>query len=175
MRNIARLTIAAVSLGLSAQYALDGRWWVVLICGLVGALWITASAERANPWRRLGLLVFAGVGGAGVYGGHAPVWLLTNFILLLIAWDLDHFSRVLEFYGRGPAQEEEETAIIRFHLIRLGVIAALGWAGGVLTIGMRLSTPFLAAVGLSALVFFGLLQGILYFGQGREPRKGTNQ
>ena len=95
MRKIAIFAMVSSFLGIGIRYALDGRWEVAGGCLLAGILWLFPSQKWVNQRAAISLLYLAGAGGAGVFMGYEPVWLLTHFVILLMAWDLDHFTRAL--------------------------------------------------------------------------------
>ena len=166
MRRVAVIAIVSGSLGMGGQYAVDGRWGMVLACLLAGALWLFPSQYGAGQRPTISLLFLAGAGGAGVYLEYAPVWLLTHFVILLIAWDLDHFTRVLQQFSRDHAREKEPSALFHAHLRRLGMVAGLGWCLGMAALYVRVPTRFAGALALGLLVFLSLQGIVRFFDQG---------
>jgi hypothetical protein len=162
VRRIAYLAIVAASLGGGVQYALDDRWWVVLACGLAGALWLLQSKYGAELRPTVSLLFLAGVGGVGTFLSYNPVWLLTNLVVTLIAWDLDHFTRDLQQFSMGQTRNTEEPALFRAHLKRLGIVVILGWCLGVVALNAQISLNFTGALILSLLALLSLRQVVRY-------------
>jgi hypothetical protein len=165
MRRVAYLAIVAASLGTGLQYALDDRWWVVLACGLVGALWLLQSKYGAELRPTVSLLFLAGVGGVGTFFSYNPVWLLTNLLVALIAWDLDHFTRDYQQFSVGQARESDDPALFKAHLKRLGIVAMLGWSLGVVALNVQFSLNFASALTLSLLALLSLRQIVRYLGR----------
>jgi len=158
VRKFADFAIITSFLGISAQYALDGRWWVVLACVIVGALWFFQSHRRAELGLDVSLLFLAGAGCAGIFMDHNQVWTLTSLVILLVAWDLDHFSRDLQQYSRDNNRAKSESVLIQTHLKRLGITVGLGWGLGVVALELRVSIGFAGAVVLASLALLVLRQ-----------------
>jgi len=161
MRKLAIFAMVSGFLGIGIRYALDGRWEVAGGCLLAGVLWLFPSQRMVNQRAAISLLYLAGAGGAGVFMGYEPVWLLTHFVILLMAWDLDHFTRALYLFTAEPG-EKDIWPPFYIHLKRLGIVAGIGWSLGMLALYIRISTSFAAALLLGLLVFFGL-RGIVHF------------
>jgi hypothetical protein len=104
-----------------------------------------------------------GLGSAGVYLEYNPLWLLTYFVILLIAWDLNRFARVLERYGGENTNLNEAAVLIPVHLKRLGLITGVGWVLGAAALNLQFTANFLVALILSLLIFVGLLLVLRYF------------
>lgn len=156
MRRAAIVPILAVSLGMGFPYALDGHWWVVLACGLAGGWWLFQSLAGSGRGSTVSFVILAAVGSVGVFLGHDLVWLLTNFVMLLVAWDLDHFGGVLAQFSGGQDGDKEEAALVRAHLIRLVSVAGAGWVLGLAALNVRIPTNLGGAMVLGLLVLVSL-------------------
>jgi hypothetical protein len=165
MRRIAYLAIVAASLGTGLQYALDDRWWVVLACGLAGALWLLQSKYGVELRPTVSLVFLVGVGGVGTFLSYNPVWLLTNLVVALIAWDLDHFTRDYQQFSLGQARKSDNPALFGAHLKRLGIVAMLGWSLGVVALNVQISLNFTGALILGLLALLSLRQVVRYLGR----------
>jgi hypothetical protein len=158
MRRVAYLAIVAASLGCGFPYALDNRWWVVMACGLAGALWLLQSKYGTDLRPTVSLLFLAGVGCAGTYLNYNPVWLLTNLVVTLIAWDLDNFARDFQQFSMGQTRKTDEMPLVRAHLKRLGIVAMLGWSLGFVACNVQISLNFTGALILGLLALLSLRQ-----------------
>lgn len=77
---------------------------------------------------------------------------LTGLLGLLAAWDLDGFSRRLSF-----AAPQDEPAVLELrHLLRVGLVLALGTGLSLVVLNIRLRFNFELAVGLVLLTFAGV-------------------
>ena len=161
MRRVAVVAIVSSSLGMGGLYAVDGRWGMLLACLLAGALWLFPSSYGTGQRPTVSLLFLAGAGVTGSLLGYAPVWLLTHFVILLIARDLDHFTRALQQFA-GDHRGKDALTFFHAHLRWLGIVAGLGWCLGVLALNVRLPTNFAGALVLGLLLFF-CMWGIVRF------------
>jgi hypothetical protein len=153
----------AASLGVGFPFALDGRWWVVLACGLVGALWLLLSNRDAELRPTASFLFLIGACGAGTFLSYNSVWLLTNLVVTLIAWDLDRFTREFQLTSKGQPSNKNEQAVFRAHLKRLGIVVLLGWSLGVVALNVRISLNFVSAMILVTLLLLSLRQVVSFF------------
>jgi hypothetical protein len=162
---LAVLAIAAASLGTGFTYSLDDRWWIVLACVLAGVLWSFQSKIGPEVIKALSFLFLAGAVGMGIYYQYHSIWLLTNMVILLIAWDLDHFTRVLQPFSNDQARKKRVSDLFRAHLLRLGAAALAGWSLGVAAIRVQIALSFLGALGLSVFTLLSLLLAVRYLKQ----------
>ncbi len=162
MRRVADFTIIIAAFGISAQYALDERWWVVLSCFMVGVIWLLQSHHGAGLGLNFSLLFFAGTGAAGMFFNHNQVWIMTDLVLLLVAWNLDHLSRDLQQYSMAGKERSSANSLVRTRLKRLGVAAVLGWGLGMIALNVRISIGFTSALILASIAVLGLGGAIRY-------------
>jgi hypothetical protein len=163
VRRVAYLAIVAASLGAGFPFALDGRWWVVLACGLVGALWLLQSTRDVELRPTAIFLFLVGACGAGTFLSYNSVWLLTNLVVTLIAWDLDRFTREFRLTTKDQPSNKNEQALFRAHLKRLGIVVLLGWSLGVVALNVRISLNFGSALILSTLSLLSLRLVVRFF------------
>jgi hypothetical protein len=104
------------------------------------------------------LLGLSFLGVLGFLLGHSPWLLLTNIVLLLIAWDLDHYSYIFHKYEQDQANRKMARLHFYAHLKRLGLFAALGWLLGALTMNIRIQINFSIALLFILLIFLFLRQ-----------------
>jgi hypothetical protein len=158
MRKIALMMIMVVTISIGIPFGINGQWWGVIACSLTGILWLLPTRFYSNLRTAMCLLGFSFLGVLGFLFGHSPWLLLTNFVLLLIAWDLDHYSYI--FYNYEQDQDNRKMARLHFyaHLKRLGLLAALGWLLGALAMNIRIQINFSIALLFILLVFLFLRQ-----------------
>lgn len=171
MRKAANLAIAAASLGLGLQYALEGRWWGFIACGLTGALWLFQSKDADDLVPASCFIFLTGLCGAGFLLEFNGLWLLTNLVVILIAWDLDRFSRDLQRFPTDQTSSKDEPALFRAHLQRLAVVVILGWSLGVVALRLQVALSFAGALILVTLALLGLRLVIHYFGRRRSQEE----
>jgi hypothetical protein len=160
VRKFAFASIIFAALGVGLPYVLDQQLWAALVCLLATLLWLNAVRRESESSANFSFLVLAVLLALGVLLRYPPLWLLTDFAVLLIAWDLTRFASVLQQFSPGPDHMVEHRVLIFSHMKRLGLMVGLGWSLGVLALNVRFSLGFAGALLLGFLVFFSL-QAIL--------------
>jgi hypothetical protein len=156
MKHLAAGCIALAGVGLVLGYEFSLLWlWVSL-----GLLWLIGHYSPGQGTSTMGLVIFIGAAGYGVWQGRPAGWLLVSLVAALAAWDLDHFERRLR---RADTRQAD---LRRAHLQRLAVVAGLGLGLGWLALGLRVELNLGWAIVLSLLAIIGL-SWVLGF-------KGTN-
>jgi hypothetical protein len=123
MRKLFVLDVGLAMVALGAGYALAGHWIWVMVTGFIGLLWL-AGAWRGQRWTStLGLSFFTVAAAIGIMLRFPSVWLLSSLVAALVAWDLDYFMQDLS----QVKDIRDETALIKGHLWRLGIVVGLGW------------------------------------------------
>lgn len=158
MRKIALILIAVVSISIGIPFVINNQWWGVIACSLIGVLWLLPTRSNSNLRSALCLFAFSFLGALGYLFGHSPWLLLTNFVLLLIAWDLDHYSYIFYKYEQDQANRKMVRLHFYAHLKRLGLLAALGWLMGAMAMNIRIQISFSIALLFILLVFLFLRQ-----------------
>jgi hypothetical protein len=87
-------------------------------------------------------------------------------VLLLVAWDLDHYTRVHQEFEKDQTNIKTASTLFYAHLKRLGVIAGLGWCLGILALNLRVQISFFVALVLISLAILGLRQVTRYLIRG---------
>lgn len=152
MRVFIAAMIGTATLGLAAGYAMSGRWiWMTAIL-VVGLLWLTVPWHGGRWAAALALLLFAAVAGVGVLLGFSTFWLLTSLVIVLVAWDLDHFA---DFLADAPDIRNEKELTAR-HVQRLGVVSISGWLLGIVALNVQVRLNFLLTLALAALIVIAL-------------------
>jgi hypothetical protein len=148
MKHLAAGCIVLAMVGLVLGYELSLPWlWVSL-----GLLWLIGHYGPGKGVATVGLVVFIGAAGYGVWQEHPAEWLLVSLVAALAAWDLDHFERRLRQARPGT----QETDLRRAHLQRLALVAGLGLGLGWLALGVRIELGLGWAILLSLLTIIGL-------------------
>ena len=174
MRKVADFLIIATVLSIGAQYALDGLLWLVIACGFVGLFWLLQSHHRAELGLNFSFLFLAVLNIAGAFLDHHPVWILTNMVLLLVAWNLDHFDRDLQKYVGNGQKEYHINDLFPARFQRLSIVMGLGWGLGMLALNLRISVGFFGAVILAFVVVISLGQ-IARLLWGGDRKKGSSK
>jgi hypothetical protein len=86
-----------------------------------GALWAFAQFQRWRWFPSIGLFAALIGAGYGLWIGLPSGWMLAGALGALFAWDLSDFERRLR-----ASAPEDAPALVRRHLLRLGVLAAAG-------------------------------------------------
>ena len=171
MRKAAMAVILIASLSIGLPYMLNGRWWGLILTLLTGSFWCYSSLtyrarsnhhQSATLSSTLSFFVLAGFGIAGIFFGHHQVWMLTNFVLLLIAWDLDHYTRVLLTYEDQHSNKKIILELFYAHLKRLAILAGLGWGIGLAALNIRTPLNFSMALLLTFVMIASLRQVARY-------------
>ena len=156
-RVIAGILLIAVEIIAGSQLVVSESW--ILFSGLliVVTVWLVALQRQ---WDRLGspLFIVASLCGlAGTTLGHmTPLIGLVSTVMLLAAWDLQHLAwRMLNLTSTMDA----DAYLIR-HLVRLGLVLALGLILALLPLQFSFELPFVPtlAIGIAccAILFWAL-------------------
>ena len=167
MKLIQRLFLRTVALAMSAPAIgalLQGAWPAGLGLSAIAALWL-----NARRWRWLNGLSFALyiAGSAIMVGlGVGMGWLLVGVTAALAAWDLEAFGARLASVERV----ENEHALMRTHLQRLGLVCAGGLLLGAGASLIRLQLRFGGALLLALLAVLGLGYVLRSIGESGQRR-----
>lgn len=146
-RNPASLSIAAATLVLALSYAWGAQGIIALLIAALGMLWLIGHRRR---WGWTGALVFTFFVGAAAFGawrGLPAGGMLVAMVVTLMAWDLDAFVRRL----RDARRVADERALMRAHLLRFSLVAAIGLLlSGIALVGR-------VELGLGGALLLGLL------------------
>jgi hypothetical protein len=156
MKIVTAIATGCATLILATLYAWAEMWvWAAAIL-LLGILWLAQSwhAQRWLPTLALLLLTLAVLMGA--FFNLSSFWLLTGLVAALVAWDLDHFSSILD----DAPDIRDEANLKRRHFQRLGIAVGLGWLLGVAGLNMRFTFGFSLTL-LLGLVLIASLGGAI--------------
>lgn len=142
------LAAAALALGLG----LEGLWMWGLLVLASGGLWLLGYRLGHEWGASVGLLGFTAAAAAGTWLDLRPGWMLGGLALALCAWDLHRFALRMAAADRI----EDESALVRRHLVRLLPIAGLGFLLPALASGIQVRLTFLMAALLGGLAVWGL-------------------
>ena len=156
MRRFTDFIIIGTSLALGVPYALGGHIWVLFASASVGFFWLLQSRQNAELGLNLCFLFLAGVCAAGTFIDHSPIWILTNMVLLLVTWNLDHFCRDRNLFPADMEDGESIKNIFLHRLKRLGVASALGWGLGLAALEIRVTINFSTALVLASILVISL-------------------
>ena len=124
------------------------RWFV-----WIGVLWILALWRRLYWASSLAFLLIILGAAYGVWNSLTTVWMLLGALGGLLGWDLSDFLRRLRF----AARTDDIRGMERRHLIRIGIVAALGLGLAWLSVVIQINRlAFEVAVGLVLLAALGL-------------------
>jgi hypothetical protein len=149
-------------LPLAGSYFQTGLPEVAIGCLAVGLLWLLSQWRRWDWMASIGMLIFCGAAGLGVWIGLSPVLMAISVLASLLAWDLADFYRRL----RRAAPEDDLRSLERLHLLRLAGLAgtSLVLILAALLIHLQISFGWLFLLALVAI--FGILQLVRRLRQG---------
>ena len=94
------------------------RWFLLL-----AALWLVAHFRKWYWFSSVALLITVFAAAYGVWHEYPTVWMLLGAVGGLLGWDLSDFAMRLSY----AAPTDDIQSMERFHLERVGVVAALGF------------------------------------------------
>jgi hypothetical protein len=171
MRKAAITAILIASLSIGLPYAFNGQWWGLVIALLAGSLWCyglppyqtrPAHHRKGNLSPTLSFLTLAGFGSVGVFFGYSEIWALTSFVLLLIAWDLEHYTQILQSFEDQEPNKNTVLELYYAHLKRLAILAGVGWGTGLVALTIRIQINLSFALLLIFVMIIGLRQVARY-------------
>lgn len=129
-----------------------------------GALWAFALIRRWKWFSALGLFVSLTAAAVGLWFGLAPGWMTAGALFALLAWDLTDFERRL----RLAAEDDDVNGLVRVHLVRLSLVALIGFALASIAMLVRLQFSFEWAALMALVAALGLSQLIGWMRRGRK-------
>ena len=158
MRKVSILMVLMASAAMGLPYAYHQKWWLLLFAILLGFIWGYPTNHYLAFRSTFSLLILAMIGAAGILWGYPPIWILTNFILLLVAWDLYHFNQTHQEFAQDPVNAKATHSLFLTHLQRLVIVTGLGWGLGLSAIFIRTNLSFAFGLALVILAVLGLRQ-----------------
>ena len=93
-----------------------------------------------------------------MWNGFTTIWMLLGALGGLLGWDLADFARRLSY----AAPTDDIVGMERRHLVRAGIVAALGLGIALLSLVIRINRlAFEVAVGLALLAALGLTRLVM--------------
>jgi hypothetical protein len=130
--------------------------WILLF----GALWLFAVWQRWRWFATVGLIFNVLVAALGLWFlNFAPGWMFAGAIGGLLAWDLTTFRYRLHF----AASDKERRAAEGRHLVRLSMLALLGFLLASLAMAVKLQFNFQWALLLALVATLGLTQLVTWY------------
>lgn len=131
------------------------RWIAV-----IGALWLLAAWRRWRWFAYVGLALYFLAAALGLWFlNFPPGWMFGGAISALLAWDLTYFQYRQVF----AASDEERQIVERRHLMRISLLAILGFALATLAMILQLELGFDWIVLMVLVITLGLSQVIRWF------------
>lgn len=131
------------------------RWILVF-----GGIWIVAVWRRWYWFAYLGLTFYFLVAALGLWFlNFPPGWMFGGAICGLLAWDLTYFR----YRQRFAATDEERRLVEARHLLRISILAVLGFVLASLAMVVQLQFNFEWAALLAVVAALGLRQIIIWF------------
>lgn len=151
MKQIALGSTIFTALLLALAFIVDNDRIPALSILVLGVLWSTVVWWRNWGWANdLGLVIFVGLAGFGIWRNLPTLWMLLATVAALIAWDLAHFAQRL-----ATAEPiDESLPLWRPHFERLLMVSGLGLLLGGAAWGFQISLNF------GWVVFLGFLMAI---------------
>lgn len=154
------ITIVVGTASLAWGYVQVGLPQLARLILLFGGCWVVAVWRGWRWFSHLGLTLSFLAAALGLWFlNFPPGWMFAGAICGLLAWDLTYFR----YRQRFAASDEERRVVERRHLLRVTVVAALGFALASLAMAVKLQFNFEWAVLLTVVAALGLIQIIAWF------------
>ncbi len=125
-----------------------------------GALWLLAVWQRWRWFATIGLIFNFLVAALGLWLlNFPPGWMFAGAIGALLAWDLTYFR----YRQRFVSSDDERHAMEGRHLVRLSVLALLGFGLASLAMAVKLQFNFQWALLLALVAILGTMQLVSWF------------
>jgi hypothetical protein len=158
MRKIAVILILGLTIILAAPFLLHSHWWGATLCLIAAFLWLIPIQHFEKLRISLALAIFVFCGMVGIFLEHSSVLTLTSFVLLLITWDMDWYTRANQIYIHDPINAETAWQFFISHLNRVLIITGIGWTLGFAAMYIRVQINFGFALLLIAILILSLQQ-----------------
>src|SRR5690349_7262963 len=136
--------------GVYAGYSL---WFIFL-----AVAWLVTHFRKWYWFSSIALLLIISAAAFGVWNDLPTVWMLLGALGGLLGWDLSDFARRLSY----ASPMDDTRALERLHMERVGIVAALGFGLGLLSIFIHIQRlAFEVAVGLVLLAALGLTRLVI--------------
>ncbi len=136
-----------------------GLWpfmrWIIFF----GALWLFAVWQRWRWFAYVGMIFNFLAAALGLFLNFSPGWMFAGAIGGLVAWDLTYFRYRLRF----TASDEERRYLEERHLVRISLIALVGFGLASLAMLLKLQFNFEWALILAIVAALGIAQLVSWF------------
>lgn len=140
-------------LGVGLPYL--ARWIAV-----IGAVWLVAAWRRWRWFAYVGLISYYLAAALGLWFlNFPPGWMFGGAICALLAWDLTFFQYRQVF----AASDHERQSMERRHLMRISLLAILGFSLASLAMTLHLQFGFDWMVFMALIIVLGVSQVIRWF------------
>ena len=140
--------------GLARGYFEGGETGLARALIALAILWLLAQLRNLRWFPSLGLLAVVGFAAYGIWTHQPAGWMLTGTVGALFAWDLSDFEQRME-NAPTPA---ERAALEPSHLLRLSLVAALGFFVSLASMLLRFQFTFEWVAFLALLAAIGFTQ-----------------
>ena len=125
---------------------------------MLGAIWLITHFRKWYWFSSMALLIIVFAAAYGIWKEFRIVWMLLGALGGLLGWDLSDFARRLSY----ASPMDDIHGMERFHMERVGIVAALGFGLAILSVVIRVERlPFEIAVVLVLLAALGLTRLVI--------------
>jgi hypothetical protein len=125
---------------------------------ILGVAWLVGLSRGWDWMAPLGLVLSTLVAAAGLLLGAGVGWMLSGLVAALSAWDLHHFSRLLDSVPRAGRAREPE----RRHLQRLCIAVGMGLLLATIALGVEVRLSFGLVIVLGLIAVLGLSRAVAF-------------
>lgn len=148
------LGIISLAIGYSQAGIIGYSLWFFLLA----VAWFVTHFRRWYWFSSVALLIMVFAAAYGVWREAPVVWMLLGGLGALLAWDLSDFARRLSY----ASPMDDTRSMERFHLERVGIVAALGLGLAILSVIIRVERlAFEIAVALVLVAALGLTRLVI--------------
>ena len=152
------LSILLGTISLAIGYSQGGASNYLLWFFILGALWLITQFRKWYWFSSMALLIIVFAAAYGIWKEFRIVWMLLGALGGLLGWDLSDFARRLSY----ASPMDDIHGMERFHMERVGIVAALGFGLAILSVVIRVERlPFEIAVVLVLLAALGLTRLVI--------------
>jgi len=155
LRALLGLSIGVATVSLAAAY-MAVNWYGSLVVLGIGLLWLSVLRHGNSRVADLGLFCFVM---AAVWGGVQNLawgWLLSAMVAGLAGWDLTHYLAHLQ----AAPERQDETELVRRHLLRLAGVAVGSWLLAWLTLSVTFRFNYIGALVLGGIAIYFLTRAV---------------
>lgn len=148
------LGIVSLAIGYAQAGVSDSSLWFFLLA----VTWLVTHFRKWYWFSSIALLIIVFAAAYGVWSEFPTVWMLLGALGGLLGWDLSDFARRLRY----ASPMDDTRNMERFHMQRVGIVAALGFGLAILSVVIQVERlAFEIAVGLVLLAALGLTRLVI--------------